>query len=42
LDKLRQAYDLLLESDLSIKRGKMTPEAALDLLVVQLTKLTRG
>jgi DNA polymerase-3 subunit delta len=42
LDKLQRAYDLLLESDLSIKRGKMTPEAALDLLVVQLTKLTRG
>jgi DNA polymerase-3 subunit delta len=41
LGRLRRAYDLLLESDLSIKRGKMSPEAALDLLVVQLTKLSR-
>jgi DNA polymerase-3 subunit delta len=41
LDKLRRAYDLLVESDLAIKRGKMSPEAALDLLVVQLTELSR-
>ncbi len=37
--KLRRAYQLLVDADLAIKRGKMTPEAALDLLVVQLTGL---
>ena len=37
--QLRRAYDLLTESDLAIKTGKLTPEAALDLLVAQLTQL---
>lgn len=38
-EQLRAAYWLLHASDLSIKRGEMQPEAALDLLVVELTHL---
>jgi DNA polymerase-3 subunit delta len=38
-EQLRGAYRLLVESDLAIKTGKLTPEAALDLLVAQLTRL---
>ena len=38
-EQLQRAYDLLTESDLAIKTGKLTPEAALDLLVAQLTQL---
>lgn len=37
--QLRRAYDLLLQSDVAIKQGQLSPEAALDLLVVQLTSL---
>ncbi len=37
--QLRQAYHLLLDVDLAIKRGKLPPETALDLLVAQLTHL---
>ncbi|MBN1488161.1 MAG: DNA polymerase III subunit delta [Anaerolineae bacterium] len=36
---LRQAYNLLLESDLAIKQGKLSPDVALDLLVAELTRL---
>ncbi len=36
-EQLRHAYDLLLQSDVAIKQGRLTPEAALDLLIVQLT-----
>lgn len=39
LAQLRQAYALLLESDLAIKQGQLTSEAALDLLVADLTRL---
>lgn len=39
MQALRNAYDLLLDYDLSIKTGKITPEAALDLLIVQLASL---
>lgn len=39
LEQLRRAYDLLFESDLTIKTGRLTPEAALDLLVAELTRL---
>ena len=38
-EQLRRAYDLLTESDLAIKTGRLTPEAALDLLVAELTQL---
>lgn len=38
-EQLRQAYQLLLEADLAIKRGALSAEAALDLLVAQLTRL---
>ncbi len=38
-EQLQRAYDLLTESDLAIKTGKLSPEAALDLLVAQLTQL---
>lgn len=38
-EQLCRAYDLLTASDLAIKTGKLTPEAALDLLVAQLTQL---
>lgn len=38
-EQLRAAYQLLLDSDLAIKRGLLEPEAALDLLIVQLTSL---
>ncbi len=37
--QLRQAYTLLLDSDLAIKQGQLQPEAALDLLVAELTRL---
>ena len=37
--QLHQAYRQLLESDLAIKQGKITPETSLDLLVAQLTRL---
>ena len=39
LDQLREAYRVLMETDLSIKRGEIPSEAALDLLVAQLTRL---
>ncbi len=39
LEQLRAAYQLLVDSDLAIKRGLLEPEAALDLLIVQLTGL---
>ena len=39
LEQLRRAYQLLTESDLAIKRGSLEAETALDLLVVQLTRL---
>ncbi len=39
LEQLRQAYHLLAETDLAIKTGKLEAGAALDLLVVQLTRL---
>ncbi|MBN1873705.1 MAG: DNA polymerase III subunit delta [Anaerolineae bacterium] len=38
-EQLRKAYQMLLESDLSMKTGQVSPEAALDLLVVELTSL---
>ena len=38
-EQLRAAYQLLVDSDLAIKRGLLEAEAALDLLVVQLTSL---
>lgn len=38
-EQLRQAYQLLLETDLAIKRGALPAETALDLLVAQLTRL---
>ncbi len=38
-EQLRAAYHLLTESDLAVKRGLLEAEAALDLLVVQLTRL---
>jgi len=38
-EQLRAAYQLLADSDLSIKRGLLEAEAALDLLIVQLTSL---
>ncbi len=37
--QLVRAYDILTKSDLAIKTGKLTPEAALDLLIAQLTQL---
>jgi DNA polymerase-3 subunit delta len=37
--QLRQAYRILMESDLSIKKGQIPPESALDLLMAQLTSL---
>jgi len=37
--QLRAAYQLLVDSDLAIKRGLLEAEAALDLLIVQLTSL---
>lgn len=39
LDQLRRAYRILMESDLSIKKGQILPESALDLLMAQLTSL---
>ena len=39
LRQLRQAYRILMESDLSIKKGRIPPESALDLLMAQLTSL---
>ncbi|NBD36695.1 MAG: DNA polymerase III subunit delta [Chloroflexi bacterium] len=38
-EQLRAAYQLLMETDLSIKTGQLKPEAALDLLISQLTSL---
>lgn len=38
-EQLRAAYPLLTESDFAIKRGLLQPDAALDLLIVQLTSL---
>jgi len=38
-EQLRAAYQLLVDSDLAIKRGVLEAEAALDLLIVQLTSL---
>lgn len=38
-EQLRAAYRLLVDSDLAIKRGMLETEAALDLLIVQLTNL---
>ncbi len=38
-EQLRTAYRLLTKSDLAIKRGMLDAEAALDLLVMQLTSL---
>ncbi len=38
-EQLRTAYRLLTESDLAIKTGQLEAEAALDLLIVQLTRL---
>jgi DNA polymerase III delta subunit len=37
--QLRAAYDVLKAHDLAIKTGKLTPEAALELLVAELTRL---
>ncbi len=39
LVQLRQAYRLLIEADLAIKTGQLPGEAALDLLVTELTRL---
>ena len=39
LRQLRRAYRILMESDLSIKKGQIPPESALDLLMAQLTSL---
>ena len=39
LEQLRAAYQLLVNSDLAIKRGLLEAEAALDLLIAQLTSL---
>jgi len=38
-EQLRAAYQLLVDSDLAIKRGLLEAETALDLLIVQLTSL---
>ena len=38
-EQLRTAYQMLSESDLAIKRGLLEGDAALDLLVAQLTSL---
>ncbi|MFP4394331.1 MAG: DNA polymerase III subunit delta [Anaerolineales bacterium] len=38
-EQLRAAYQLLMASDLAIKTGQLKPEAALDLLISQLTSL---
>ncbi|MGC9399402.1 MAG: DNA polymerase III subunit delta [Anaerolineae bacterium] len=38
-EQLKRAYEILTENDLLIKTGRLTPEAALDLLVAQLTEL---
>lgn len=38
-EQLRTAYQLLVDSDLAIKRGLLESETALDLLIVQLTSL---
>ncbi len=39
LDQLRDAYRILMETDLSIKRGEIPVETGLDLLIAQLTRL---
>jgi DNA polymerase III subunit delta len=39
LDRLRQAYGKLLDADLSVKRGLMDDEAALQLLILELAAL---
>lgn len=41
LDQLRQAYRLLLDADLSVKRGIRDEETALELLIFQLAALSR-
>lgn len=38
-EQLRAAYQLLMDADISIKTGRLKPEAALDLLISQLTSL---
>lgn len=38
-EQLRKAYRMLLENDLAIKQGEIPADAALDLLVAQLTRL---
>ncbi|HDQ34867.1 MAG TPA: DNA polymerase III subunit delta [Chloroflexi bacterium] len=37
--QLTRAYQLLLDTDLAIKTGRLAPDAALDLLIAQLTSL---
>lgn len=37
--QLREAYGLLMDADLAIKRGQLPPDIALDMLVAQLTGL---
>jgi DNA polymerase III subunit delta len=39
IGQLREAYRLLMETDLAIKRGEIPAEIALDLLIAQLTRL---
>ncbi|MBD3307693.1 DNA polymerase III subunit delta [candidate division KSB3 bacterium] len=39
LRQLREAYRILMENDLSIKKGQISPESDLDLLMAQLTRL---
>jgi len=39
LDRLRQAYRMLLDADLSVKRGIQNDEAALELLIFELATL---
>jgi DNA polymerase III subunit delta len=39
IDQLREAYRLLMQTDLAIKRGEFSAELALDLLIAQLTRL---
>jgi DNA polymerase-3 subunit delta len=39
LEQLRTAYPILAQADLAIKTGRLSPEAALDLLLVELTSL---
>ncbi len=39
LEQLREAYRILMEADLSIKRGEIPAETALDVLIAELTRL---